>query len=170
MHLKIKPNPDMVFTGQPELLARLVWDRDFGDSSWLSYKNTSRSWANTLINSIAVGSQMQMLLLEKETSRMTPSVFPNHSWEDFFTGYPRGLSSHGWPWGESVSGRSCSLCPRARFSTTISMKNSYQNQFSAIMSAGKETEPQAISISRQSTKPHQLQALPLSQQPDNRFS
>lgn len=79
MHLKIKPNPDMVFTGQPELLARLVWDRDFGDSSWLSYKNTSRSWANTLINSIAVGSQMQMLLLEKETSRMTPSVFPNHS-------------------------------------------------------------------------------------------
>jgi len=41
MHLKIKSNPDMVFTGEPELLARLVWDRDFGDCSWLSYKNAS---------------------------------------------------------------------------------------------------------------------------------
>lgn len=48
MHLKIKPNPDMVITGQPELLARLVWDRDFRNSSWLSYKNASRSWAATL--------------------------------------------------------------------------------------------------------------------------
>lgn len=42
--LKIKPNPDMIFTGQPEALPRLVWDRDFRDSSWLSYKNASGSW------------------------------------------------------------------------------------------------------------------------------
>lgn len=48
MHLKTKPNPDMVFTGQPELLARLVWDGDFRDSSWLSYKNASWSWATAL--------------------------------------------------------------------------------------------------------------------------
>lgn len=48
MHLKIKPNPDMVFTRQPELLARLVWEGDFRDSSWLSYKNASWSWATTL--------------------------------------------------------------------------------------------------------------------------
>lgn len=43
MHLKIKPNPNTVFTGQPELLARLVWDRDFGDSSWLFSANPLRS-------------------------------------------------------------------------------------------------------------------------------
>lgn len=79
MHLKIKPNPDMFFIGQSELLARLVWDGNFRDSSWLSYKNTPRPWATTLSHRIARRSQQQMLLLEKKASLMTPSVFPNHS-------------------------------------------------------------------------------------------
>jgi len=35
--------------------------------------------AKCSINSIAVGSQMQMLMLEKETSLMTPSVSPHLS-------------------------------------------------------------------------------------------
>lgn len=52
MHLKNKPNPDMVFTGQPELLARFVWDRDFRESSRLSYKNASRSWAAILLTAL----------------------------------------------------------------------------------------------------------------------
>lgn len=146
MHLKNKPNPDMVFTGQPELLARFVWDRDFRESSRLSYKKSIKILGSYSTNGIAVGCQMQVLLLDKETSLMTPSVFPNHSRADFFNGYPRGLPSHGWPWRESASGRSCSLCSRARFSTATSTKNSCANHFAAIRSAGKEMEPPGIHI------------------------
>ena len=116
MHLKIKSNPDMVFTGEPELLARLVWDRDFGDCSWLSYKNASWSWPNA-------PSTASLWVLKcrcwcwKKKPHWWHLVFPHISAEKISV---KGAESHGWPCEESTSGRSCSLCPRARFSTAPS--------------------------------------------------
>lgn len=79
MHLKDRLNPDMVFTGQPQLLARLVWDGDFRNPLGFAIK-THQDLGQRFYQQHCCGfSHTDVTAGRIKTSLMTPSVFPNHS-------------------------------------------------------------------------------------------
>lgn len=87
MHLKDRLNPDMVFTGQPQFLARLVWDGDFRNSLGFAIK-THQDLGQRFYQQHCCGfSHTDVTAGRIKTSLMTPSVFPNHSEDVSITCY-----------------------------------------------------------------------------------